>query len=39
MSVAVVGPNRDAIRRGIAKVAPHLAEATPISLTDEVLTT
>jgi predicted Zn-dependent peptidase len=37
MSVAVVGPNQELMRRGIAKVTPHLAEATPIALVDEVL--
>ena len=35
MSVAIVGPNQDLMRRGIAKVAPHVAEAMPIGLSEE----
>jgi hypothetical protein len=37
MSVAIVGTNQDLMRRGIAKVAPHVADATPIPLVEEVV--
>lgn len=37
MSVAIVGTNEDLMRRGIAKVAPHVADAAPIALVEPVV--
>jgi predicted Zn-dependent peptidase len=37
MSVAAIGPNTNLIRSGIAKVTPHLADAAPIDIAEEVV--